>query len=349
MTITRKIIRAVDLFCGAGGSSCGARMAGATIVGGIDQSATAIATFKLNFPDALTRAPMQAVVAKSFASLVGSIDLLLASPECTNHTFAKGNRREGEDQERSRRTAFEVIRFAKAFSPRWIVVENVVSMRKWKHYPVWKKKMLGVGYQLREVILDAKDFGVAQTRRRLFVICDRDSEPVAPEVPVQKPLSVFDILHSEQSNGFNYQMTKLFYRRPGRAKDTLKRARRAIDSLGSTEPFLIVYYGTDAAGGWQSLDRPLRTITTLDRFALVKPSPKGHVMRMLQPPELAKAMGFPDDYCWPDATRRERVRLVGNAVAPPVMKAVVESLLGNASSCCGTPVLAEPGHDKNNG
>ena len=31
-------------------------------------------------------------------------------------------------------------------------------------------------------------------------------------------------------------------------------------------PFLIVYYGSDGAGGWQALDRPLRTLTTLDRF-----------------------------------------------------------------------------------
>jgi DNA (cytosine-5)-methyltransferase 1 len=97
--------------------------------------------------------------------------------------------------------------------------------------------------------------------------------------------------------------------------------------LGSKTPFLIVYYGTDAAGGWQSLDRPLRTITTLDRFALVEPRPTGHVMRMLQPPELAKAMGFPDDYKWPKATRRERIKLVGNAVAPPVMKAIVGALV----------------------
>src|SRR5262249_10102675 len=160
-------IRAVDLFCGAGGSSCGAQMAGATIVGGVDEWETAVRTFKLNFSQALVRqARLEAMVAKSFAKELGRVDLLLASPECTNHTFAKGNRRQGEEQERSRRTAFEIVRFAKAFEPRWVVVENVISMRRWEHYTVWKNKILDLSYRIREIVLDAQHFGVAQTRRR---------------------------------------------------------------------------------------------------------------------------------------------------------------------------------------
>jgi DNA (cytosine-5)-methyltransferase 1 len=324
----KKVFRALDLFCGAGGSSCGARMAGATIVGGVDAWKTAVKTFKLNFPDAIARrANLGNIAAKSLAADMGNVDLLLASPECTNHTFAKGNRRDGPEQELSRRTAFEVIRFAKVLQPRWVVVENVISMRQWEHFDRWREKMNQLGYQTREVVLDAQDFGVPQSRRRLFILCDLKEVPSLPAIRVQKPLPVFDILHGEQSNGFNYGMTRLFWKRPARAKDTLDRARRAIEELGSKTPFLIVYYGTDAAGGWQSLDRPLRTITTLDRFALVEPRPTGHVMRMLQPPELAKAMGFPDDYKWPKATRRERIKLVGNAVAPPVMKAIVGALV----------------------
>jgi DNA (cytosine-5)-methyltransferase 1 len=306
-------------------------MAGASIAGGIDFWEPAIQSYKLNFPGAETwRGRIEGITAKSVAEKIGHIDLLLASPECTNHTFAKGNRRVGEEQERSRRTAFEVIRFAKSLAPRWIVVENVVSMRRWDHYEAWKGKLRALDYQIREVVLDSQEFGVPQTRRRLFVLCDLEREPKAPQALNVSPATVTEILHSADSNGqyngFSYDMSKLFGRRPGRAKDTLTRARRAIAALGKKKPFLIVYYGTDAAGGWQSLDRPLRTITTLDRFALVTPTSDGHVMRMLQPPELAKAMGFPDDYRWPDVTRRERIKLVGNAVAPPVMKAVVKAL-----------------------
>src|SRR2546423_11849214 len=61
-----------------------------------------------------------------------------------------------------------------------------------------------------------------------------------------------------------FPYTTLFrslYKR-GRAKPTLIRARRAMKALGKAKPFLIVYYGSDGAGGWQRVDKPLRTITT---------------------------------------------------------------------------------------
>ena len=60
-------------------------------------------------------------------------------------------------------------------------------------------------------------------------------------------------------------------RSENRAKATIERAERAITALGVRKAFLLVYYGSDAAGGWQRLTAPLRTLTTLDRFAYVKP------------------------------------------------------------------------------
>lgn len=119
-------------------------------------------------------------------------------------------------------------------------------------------------------------------------------------------------------------MTPLFRR--GRARDTLARARRAMRQLGPRQPFLIVYYGTDGCGGWQTIDRPLRTVTTIDRFALVRPTADGHMMRMLQVPELMRAMGLDSRFELPIGTRREKIRLLGNGVCPPVMKRVIETL-----------------------
>ncbi len=110
------------------------------------------------------------------------------------------------------------------------------------------------------------------------------------------------------------------------AKATLERADRAIAALGSNQPFLIVYYGSDHAGGWQPLDVPLRTITTLDRFALVKPRAKGHVMRMLQVPELKAAMGMPKKFMVSNGTRRNGIKLLGNAVCPPAMRSAIRCL-----------------------
>ena len=84
------------------------------------------------------------------------------------------------------------------------------------------------------------------------------------------------------------------------------------------------------AGGWQPLDRPLRTITTLDRFGLVEHDGDMWTLRMLQVPELRRAMGLADDFKLPLGTRRDRIRLLGNGVCPPVMEAVVRSLVAAA-------------------
>nr|WP_269454003.1 DNA cytosine methyltransferase [Pseudomonas cerasi] len=47
---------------------------------------------------------------------------------------------------------------------------------------------------------------------------------------------------------------------------------------------------------------------------------------MLQPCELRKAMGFPGAYKFPDVTRRDKVKLMGNAVCSPIMESIVASL-----------------------
>jgi len=59
----------------------------------------------------------------------------------------------------------------------------------------------------------------------------------------------------------------------------------------------------------------------------VKPDPKhGHVMRMLQVPELQAAMGMPSNMKLTSGTRRDRIKMIGNAVCPPVMKRVLQTL-----------------------
>ncbi|MGI0135165.1 MAG: DNA cytosine methyltransferase [Candidatus Micrarchaeaceae archaeon] len=322
-------IRALDLYCGVGGSSLGARLAGVEVVAAIDRWALARDTFKDNFPAATfyRRKAEKVKPQEIIGDTGGSIQLLLASPECTNHTCAKGN---GERSEESRRTAFQVIRFARVLRPRWIVVENVIHMRSWNRYPEWLAKLCNLGYKVTEQILNAAHFSVPQSRKRLFVICDLEHEPL--EVLPVATARIRTAREIVNPNG-TYRFSRL--KTDNRAAATLERAERAMANVGAREPFLLVYYGTDGSGGWQSLDRPLRTITTVDRFAFVRPNHYQHEMRMLQVPELRSAMGFPEEYQLNHGTRRDKIKLLGNAVCPPVMSAILKSLtsdLTNASS-----------------
>lgn len=316
-------MRGLDIFCGGGGSSAGARKAGVELVGAIDMCPVATDTYRANFPKAhVVTGKLEEIDLSSVRKQVGTIDILLASPECTNHTCAKGA---APRSEASRATALYAVEYAKAFKPRWLVLENVVHMRPWSRYGELKRELEALGYHLAEQILDASDYGVAQSRRRLFLVGDREGPPgvVARKYPGPRK-SVKSILDKTGT----WETTLLHSR--NRAKETLARANRAFEALGDNSPFLLVYYGSDGSGGWQPVTRPLRTITTVDRFALVEPSEEGPRMRMLQVPELRRAMGFEDSYKFEVGTRRDRVRILGNGVCPPVMTEVVRALFGQS-------------------
>jgi DNA (cytosine-5)-methyltransferase 1 len=85
--------------------------------------------------------------------------------------------------------------------------------------------------------------------------------------------------------------------------------------------FVMPYYGSGSGLTGRSITRPLGTITTVDRWALVD----GDSMRMLTAAENRGAMGFPDDYRLP-AQHRAAVHMLGNAVCPPVARDVIAAL-----------------------
>ena len=312
-------MRAIDLFCGAGGGSCGAAAAGVDIVAGFDVWPVAGSVYRANFPRARLHlcdlAMLRESDIRSIHDDLGGVDLILASPPCTDHSPARGARPPslaGLD------LPWCVWTFARVFRPRWLVIENVPGMRRWHGYRAFLWSLCGLGYCIRQEILDAVDFGVPQRRRRLYIVCDREAEPpeIAPRTPHMPVGDVIDL------DGYAYTTLHT----PRRACATIERVERALRALGRDAVFLTVYYGSGPQ--WQTLDVPLRTITTHDRFALVRPDGNGsHEVRMLQPDELRAAMGFPEECDLNGCpTRADKIRLLGNAVCPPVVQAIIETL-----------------------
>lgn len=311
------MLRFGDLFCGGGLGARGAVMAGAVPVLAVDGWNIAADTYRDNFPTATIHASrIQGLDPRALAKH-HTIDILLTSPECTNHSLAKGA---GPRSESSRELALTSLDWVRAFRPRWVILENVPQMRSWKRYDEIVAGLKKLDYGVREEVACATEFGVPQARRRLFILADSKREPA----PIHRSKPTTKTVRSILDPRGTYSTTPLF--RKGRAKATIARASKAIDALGSSTPFLIVYYGSDGSGGWQSLDEPLRTVTTLDRFALVEKRKSGWEMRMLQPTELAKAMGVPKQHKFQYGSRRDRVKLCGNGVCSPVMERMVESL-----------------------
>ncbi|MDQ3171348.1 MAG: DNA cytosine methyltransferase [Acidobacteriota bacterium] len=114
--------------------------------------------------------------------------------------------------------------------------------------------------------------------------------------------------------------------------------------LAEVRAFLVKYYGNEKDG--RSLLKPIDTIVTKDRFALVTVMIAGEPyvvvdigMRMLTPRELFTAQGFPDDYEIQTGvdvetgaavrfTKKAQTRLVGNSVVPHVAAAIISANLG---------------------
>lgn len=307
----------VDLFCGAGLGARGAVRGGGTPLLGLDAWPLATQTYKANFPQAdILTERIEDVAPKKLGSKYKP-DVLLTSPECTSHSIARGAK---PGSEKSRETAIGIVPWVESMNPRWVIVENVNRMKRWDRHDELVQTVEALGYKVSDLLLNSADFGSAQARKRMFLVCDKQGTEVRREdliglVKTPKK-TARDIINWKAE----YPVALL--RKLGRAQATLDRAERAIAELGEGVPFLIVYYGSDYAGGWQTLDVPLRTVTTVDRFGLVTWKDNMPYLRMLQPDELLLAMGGTNDHVLPFGNRREKVKLCGNGVCSDVMTAI---------------------------
>lgn len=299
------MIRAVDLFAGAGGWSCGAERAGVRVVAGANHWPRAVETFRAAHPQAVARC--QDVTIMDPRDLP-SFDLLLASPACQGHSRARGTDQPHHDVQRA--TAWAVVQVAEVCRPRWLAVENVPEFARWPLYRHWRAALSTLGYRLTERVLDAAEHGVPQERRRLFVVGSLDGLPSLSSAGLEPvPASSF-----VRFDGGSWSPV----RREGRAPRTLTRIEAAQREHG--ERVLVPYYGS--ARGGRPLSRPVGTITTHDRYAVVD----GDRMRMLSVEELRAAMGFPASYPL-TGTRAEQVHQLGNACVPAVAAHVVQQLI----------------------
>jgi DNA (cytosine-5)-methyltransferase 1 len=175
MTVT-----CTDLFCGAGGSSLGAEYAGAQLVMAANHWQTAIDVHQAHFPDAGHDC---ADISQADPRRYPRTDILLASPECTNHSQARGVSRRRQDPslwdapdpaaERSRATMWDVVRFAEQMTYAAIVVENVVEATKWVLWPAWWQAMTDLGYRATVLSHNSMHHGVPQSRDRIYVVWTR--------------------------------------------------------------------------------------------------------------------------------------------------------------------------------
>ena len=226
-------------------------MAGATPVLAVDAWDLAADTYKSNFPDAeVICSPIEKLKPKELAKCYFP-DVLLTSPECTSHSIARGAKPKCE---RSRETAIGIIPWIEAMNPRWLIVENVNRMKQWERHNELISAIETYGYKVNDLLLNAANFGTPQSRKRMFLVCDRDGSVITGDDLHKMHHRCEKSARSIIDRTGKYKSNPLY--KPSRAQATIERAERAMKALGRNKDFIIVYYGSDYAGGWQSLDSP---------------------------------------------------------------------------------------------
>jgi len=174
-----------DMFCGAGGSSTGATMLeGISVKTALNHWDKALESHNANHPDTVH---VQADIKETDPRYIATSDILWASPECTNHSVAKGRKRitnqpdffgetlPDEAADRSRATMWDVPRFAEVHRYRAVITENVVDAAKWVMFEAWLHAMKSLGYEHKIQYLNsmhAQHGGLPapQSRDRMYVL-----------------------------------------------------------------------------------------------------------------------------------------------------------------------------------
>lgn len=310
----------VSLFAGCGGSSLGYRLAGFDERLAVEWDKHAADTFRKNFPDVPIYhgdvANLSNINALTSAGVgQGDLDVLDGSPPCQG--FSTAGKREVADP---RNSLFKhYVRLLKVYKPRVFVMENVTGLVKGYMKGVYLEivaELRAAGYAVKGQVMNAKWYGVPQSRERVIIIGVRDDLGIQPShpKPFGKPITLRDALRGVASAPVPPLSPK--YRR---LAPLVRPGECAADH--------------DKGKGFQNLvrpfwDKPCFTITKMNngcgRGTPIHPVEN----RSLNIPEAKRICSFPDDFILEGPFAEQWARL-GNSVPPLLMKAIAEHVRDN--------------------
>ena len=178
----------VDLFCGCGGGSMGFKAAGFTVVGAVENDQDAATAFHLNLGIPPIPKDICDVRGADILTAAGlardDLTLLFGCPPCQSFTVLRRGSATSEADEKRNGLVYEYLRLVGELRPRHIAFENVPELAegaRWKPtFEAFKKKLKRLGYEFKDEVVDAAEYGVPQRRRRLLVIGSRVTQPILP-------------------------------------------------------------------------------------------------------------------------------------------------------------------------
>jgi DNA (cytosine-5)-methyltransferase 1 len=325
-------LRAIDLFSGCGGLTLGLKQAGFDVLSAVEIDSAAVQTYKANHKDvAVKHADIKKLSAaglmRELGLRPGQLDLLAGCPPCQG--FSTLRTRNGANRNRDRRNGLirDMLRFARAFRPKAIMMENVPRLANHKLFRDFCKDLGDLGYRISFEVKDAARYGVPQRRRRLILLASRGFDIAFVQEACRtrtvrsaigrmpEPGRSRDALHNIPENRRSEKVRKLIRDIPkdGGSRSDLPKARQ-LDCHKTSNGFNDIY-------GRMAWDAVAPTITS----GCSNPS-KGRFLhpeqdRAITMREAALLQGFPRSYIFDAATGKERIALlIGNALPPEFIR-----------------------------
>lgn len=287
-------IRAVDLFAGAGGASTGlvlaAKKAGASLdLTAINHWPAAVETHATNHPSARHLCINVESVDPRDVCPGGKLDILIAGPECTFFSCARGGK-PINDQRRS--SPWLVFRWLELLQVERVLIENVPEMRAWgplgtngkplkskkgQIYRQWFETFERYGFKAEERLINSADYGEAQTRTRLFVQAVRGRRRIVWPEPTHASKPAASLFAGELQRwrpaheviDWSHPGRSIFWRQKALSPATMRRIAEGLKRFGG-DAFVL----SQASGGApRHIEQPIPTLATAGAVGLVQPMP----------------------------------------------------------------------------
>lgn len=336
----------IDLFSGAGGLTEGMHKAGfdTKLAFEIDEIASEAYSLNHKKTKVITKDIQEVTIAEVKRKLKGKkIHLLAGCPPCQGFSTLRtlNKRRPVRDDRNS--LIKQYVRFVKALRPYTIMMENVPGLIHYRLFTKSVRELRKLGYSVDYKVVNVKDYGVPQSRKRLVLVGSRLGEIKVAKPPQIKHATVRDTIGNLPTPSKSKdKLHKIF---PTHSPEVMERIKMTPKNGGGRKDLPKRYRlecHKDENIGFNDIYGRLRwdDYSTTITGGCLNPS-KGRFLhptqnRTISAREAALLQSFPKRYKFPvDTPRGQLALLIGNALPPKfsyyhslILKEHIEEYLG---------------------
>ncbi len=348
MKRSSKLPIALELFSGCGGLSTGLLDAGIAVRAGFDNNASSIEAFNYNHEYRGAKGFVANLAGASGKLLletagVEKVDLVVGGPPC--QPFSIAGKQNGLNDKRGN-LVFEFVRIVGEIGPKVVVFENVANLGVIHGGKVLRaviRDLEKLKYNVVSAVVNAADYGVPQSRKRLIILGIHGERPTIPP-PTHGPVPTEDFFTPLKRYVTCKEAIDDLPDVDSPEAERVHNHEPTLHSEGMLKAFAVLGPGERDRKSFHDRLHPDRPSYTLragtGNFSPLRPVHYRYD-RVITVRESARLQSFPDEFIWPDwIPRLQQYRQVGNAVPPLLARRIAEHLSAIVGWKLAPPKLA---------